>query len=304
MKVYHVPVLEKEVLGYLAIRPGAWYLDCTLGDGGHSLGILHSGGNVCGIDQDPEAFERVKERFTNEGIEKDRYSLLKGNFRKLSDLVSEFRALREEIHSFAGVLFDLGISSYQLDSGIRGFSFAKDARLDMRMDPGLQISALELVNLCSERELRDIFWNLGKERFSKVIARKIVEARRDGQVVGTWQLARIIESGLPFKDKSRVNHFLQVFFQALRIQVNGELEALSEALPQALDASEGGGTLAVISFHSLEDRITKNVFREWSVRRFGELVAKKPIRPSLTEIQENPRSRSAKLRVFKKYASS
>ncbi len=266
--MYHKSVLLKEVLQALNVQKGKWYLDATLGDGGHSLAILQAGGNVVGIDVDPEALERVRKRFEKEKINKEKYILIQGNFREIKQLLGDKK--------FSGIIFDLGVSSLQFDEVKRGFSFMKDAPLDMRMDPSLKVTAADLINGLNKGELIKLFLTLGEERQAKKVTELIISNR---PISTTMQLAKII-----YVHPAKV-------FQALRIAVNDELNSLKEALPQALELLDLGGMIIVISFHSLEDRIVKHFFK-----------SKNLITPSDEEIKLNPRSRSAKMRVFKKYA--
>lgn len=276
---FHKSVLLKEVLKFLDVKQNQWYLDATLGDGGHSLAILQAGGNVVGIDVDPEALERTEKRFKEEKIDKEKYILIQGNFRDLKNLINQ---------KFSGILFDLGVSSLQFDKAERGFSFSKDAPLDMRMDPDLSVTAAELVNGLNLGELSELFIKLGEEKFAKKISNEIVLKRTKNKINTTLQLASLIEKVVG--KKGRIHPATKVF-QALRIAVNDELNSLKEVLPQALELLDNKGIIIVNSFHSLEDRIVKHFFK-----------SKNLITPSLEEININPRSRSAKMRVFKKYA--
>ncbi len=294
---YHPTVLLKEVLDALAQPKGgvrdALVLDATLGDGGHAKEILKRGGKVVGIDVDPQALIRVRQRFSDLGFGKERYKLILGNFRNLNILVEQ----TEPNLKFDGVLFDLGVSKYQLESPQRGFSFAKMGPLDMRMDPSLTVKALDLVNGLNKGELRELFSKLGEEKYSKRLADALVLARSVKRFESTTELSNLIEKTLGRREKI---HPATRVFQAIRIAVNDELNALQETLPQSLEALKAGGLVLVISFHSLEDRIVKNTFKFWEHERRGEVLTKKPIVPTEEEIRENPRSRSAKLRIFKK----
>ncbi len=294
MEGYHRSVLPKEVVDALSIRD-AWYLDCTLGDGGHSIEIISRGGKVFGIDVDPQALERVRKRFEDLGITKDKFRLIQGNFRDLKNLIQkQMDMLRLKI---AGAVFDLGVSSLQLESPERGFSFIKEGPLDMRMDPSLGIQALDLVNNLSRKEIYELFNNLGEEKYSWRLANTLVSARKVKKIENTLELAKIIERAVGRKEK--INPATRVF-QALRIAVNDELNALSEGINQAVDLVGKNGRIVVLSFHSLEDRIVKNTFREWEERELGQILTKKPMTPTDEEVSINPRSRSAKMRVFKK----
>ena len=307
MEGYHKTVLLNEAIEVLVIRD-AWFLDCTLGDGGHSLEIIGRGGKVVGVDVDPEALGRVQKRFEQLGIGKDRYKLIQGNFRDIKNLIQKQTNLpADATHQalqagtvdlkIAGAIFDLGVSSLQLESSKRGFSFGKDGPLDMRMDPTLAIAALDIVNNFSGKELYEIFKQLGEEKYSKRVADAIVRAREVRQFSSTLGLAGVIERVL---GRQGHIHPATKVFQALRIFVNDELGALKEGLVEVFDLIENRGVMSVISFHSLEDRIVKNVFKDWQDLGFGEVITKKPIVPGEQEVAENPRSRSAKLRIFKK----
>lgn len=284
---YHLPVMVDEVTKALRIREGGWYLDATVGDGGHSLEILKRGGKVFGIDCDPEALVRTNQRFQAAGIEKEKFLLKEGNFREILNLVGKLR--------FAGIAFDLGVSRLQIESSNRGFSFQIESLLDMRMSPKLKVLARDLVNSLNYGELIKLFKIFGEERLAGRIAQAVVSSR---PIETTTQLAKVVTDALGGR-KGKIHPATRVF-QALRIAINDELSALREALPQALDKLDENGRLCVISFHSLEDRIVKNLFRDWQKRNLGEIVTSKPIRPSQQEIFENRRARSGKLRVFEK----
>ncbi len=301
MQGYHKPVLLKEVIDALDVQPGSWYLDCTLGDGGQTLEIIKNGGNVVGMDVDPEAISRAKQRFENLSLGKERHHLIQGNFRELKDLLGKQTELEDQ--KFAGAIFDLGVSSLQLMRPERGFSFSKKGPLDMRMDPNLQVRALDLINVLTRKELYKLFSSLGEEKYSKRLADTLVSARevKGGRLQGvgisnTTQLAAVIEKVVGGR-KERIHPATRVF-QALRIAVNDELGALTEGLGQVKDLIEKNGHIIIISFHSLEDRIVKNTFREWKEEGLGEVLTRKPIVPSDQEIRTNPRSHSAKMRVF------
>jgi 16S rRNA (cytosine1402-N4)-methyltransferase len=262
MSGYHTPVLLNEVIEFLGVKPGEKYIDCTFGGGGHSRAIEKAGGIVLGIDQDPEAQAPIH-----------------GNFAHLKEI-----ATKAGFTQVAGILFDLGVSSHQLETAERGFSFNRSARLDMRMDPVMQtVTAADLINAGGERELANLFWRLGEERASRIIARAVVASR---PILTTDQLAEII---LRVKGRSGGIHPATKVFQALRIAVNDELENLRLALPQAWELLKPGGKLIVISFHSLEDRIVKDFMKT------GKLI-----KPTGEEIRANPRARSSKLRVMEK----
>lgn len=263
MNGYHIPVLLNEAIEQLRVQPGKKYIDCTYGGGGHARAIERAGGVVLGIDQDPEAKAPVH-----------------GNFAHLKGI-----AQKAGFEKVSGILFDLGVSSYQLETPERGFSFNQEGPLDMRMNPSVGPTAADLINAASEKELANLFWRLGGERASRLIAKAVIAAR---PLRTTNQLAVII---LRVRRKSKTDrtHPATRVFQALRIAVNDELASLEAALPQAVELLEPGGRLVVISFHSLEDRIVKKFMKKSLL-----------IRPNEQEITANPRARSAKMRVYEK----
>jgi len=294
---YHVPVLLNEVIQGLEIKPGEKYIDCTLGGSGHTKGILEAGGIVLGIDQDGEALRNAQENLQFE-IKNFKLNLRKANFAHLKEI-----AVEAGFNPVSGILFDLWVSSHQLETNYRGFSFARGrlAKLDMRMDQtGQKITAADLVNAGSEKELANLFWKYGEERFSKQIARQIVESRKQKVIETTNELAEIILRARPAasrRGRDRTHPATRVF-QALRIAVNDELAGLEMALPQAVELLKPGGKLAVISFHSLEDRIVKDFMRintNWL-----RIITNKPVIPTKEEIKINPRARSGKLRIAEK----
>ena len=298
----------KEVLEFLDIKPNHWYIDCNLGGGGHTKTILEKGGNVIGIDLDPDAISEVSKNL-KEYIDSNRLILTQNNFINLKEILNSSFMIH---NSITGILFDLGVSSFQLETGERGFSFNKDAPLDMRMDQNSNTAtAKDLINGLHEGELSELFWKLGEENFSKPIAKKIVEYRKNKQIETTNELANLILSVRRRTPSDRTHPATRVF-QALRIAVNDELNTLREALPQAFEVLEPGGHLVVISFHSLEDRIVKNFFNSLvshsGAKQSGaieslakaNILTKKPIEPTEEEILKNPRSRSGKLRAIEK----
>lgn len=291
----HVPVLLNEVIAGLAPRPGGRYIDATLGGAGHAFAMLAASvpdGRLLGIDADPAALAAAEARLLPYSA---RASLVHGNFRELARLAAA--------HGFAsadGILLDLGVSSYQLDTPARGFSFAADAPLDMRLDPTQGPTAAELLNDTPEEALADLIYRYGDERGSRRIARQIGEARRKRPIASTGELAELVARALGGRHGKI--HPATRTFQALRIAVNHELESLEAALPQAIELLAPGGRLAIISFHSLEDRIVKLFFRAesgyaGSPHNRLAIVTKKPIVAGADEAQRNPRSRSAKLRI-------
>ncbi|MFH0937025.1 MAG: 16S rRNA (cytosine(1402)-N(4))-methyltransferase RsmH [Candidatus Daviesbacteria bacterium] len=302
MKDFHIPVMFKEVIHYLSIKPGKWYIDCNLGGGGHTQGILEKGGKILGIDLDPEAIREVAKNYSLEIKEidgnleatSDQLILYQSNFNQLEKVVQKF-----QISPVLGILFDLGVSSYQLETAERGFSFNLEAPLDMRMNPNIGATAADLINGLYENELAEIFSKYGEERFARPIARKIVEERQKKPITTTNQLAQIILSVRHRSSKDRTHPATRVF-QALRIAVNDELTSLEQVLPQALDVLAPGGKLVVISFHSLEDRIVKNFMQDEYKKGSITIITQKPVEPEKKEIVTNPRSRSGKLRVTEK----
>ncbi|OGE27907.1 16S rRNA (cytosine(1402)-N(4))-methyltransferase [Candidatus Daviesbacteria bacterium RIFCSPHIGHO2_01_FULL_40_11] len=315
MEGYHRSVLLREAIEVLEVRDGKWYLDCTLGDGGHTLEILRRGGKVVGIDVDPEAIERARKRLGNLGYLGNSV-LIQGNFRDINNLISLSHFVRQNQtswdkqtdtarHKFAGAIFDLGVSSLQLENPERGFSFVKKGPLDMRMDPTLQVRALDLTNTLTRRELYELFSSLGEEKYSWQVADTLVRAREVKPFKTTTELAEVVVRavgrvrGLPADRQGKIHPATKVF-QALRIAVNDELDALQEGLEEVKDLLEKNGHIVVISFHSLEDRIVKNTFKQWESMGIGEILIKKPVIASEVEVRVNPRSRSAKMRVFKK----
>lgn len=281
----HLPVLYTETMKYLQPQPGKRYLDATVGYGGHTLGLLKAGAVVVGIDQDQDMLKLAASRVQSAGFA-DQFTPVHQSFAKF--LASALPS------SYDGILFDLGVSSYQLDTPERGFSFRFDATLDMRMDPLHQhVTAKELINGLGRKELYELFRELGEERSARRVADAICNGRKLKPITTTGELATLVEKVSPRKGKL---HPATKIFQALRMAVNSEREELKAALPSALSALVAGGVLAVISFHSLEDKIVKNFF----VESGQELTVKNPVTPSLEEVMANPRSRSAKLRVLRK----
>jgi len=272
----HTPVLYQEALDWLAIRPGGVYVDATLGGAGHTRGILERGGRVVAFDQDPEAIARAK------ALGLPNLTLVEANF---SELLPQLQKLG--IGQVDGILADLGVSSFHFDDPQRGFSYQLEGPLDMRMGSG-DLTAAEVVNSYSEEEIADILFKYGEEPRARRIARFIVENRPFNS---TTQLAEVIRRATGFRE---AGHPARKSFQALRIYVNDELGALEQLLRSAEAVLRKGGRLVIISFHSLEDRLVKHFLRESAVL---QPLTKKPIVPSETEQRENPRARSAKMRV-------
>jgi len=295
----HTPVLLAEVLAGLRPQSGGRYVDGTVGGGGHAAAILEASapaGLLLGIDADPDALAAAGVRLASFGA---RATLLHGNVRDLAQLADQ-----AGFTTITGLLLDLGVSSHQLDTPARGFSFLTDAPLDMRLDPTSGETAADLVNQTPEDELADLIYRYGEERGSRKIARLIVEARRRQPISTTGQLATIIARALGGRH-GKINPATRTF-QALRIAVNRELESLEMALAQAVELLAPGGRLAVIAFHSLEDRIVKQFFRAESGYGGAEgptrlrIITKKPIIAEAQELRDNPRARSAKLRIAEK----
>ena len=285
----HQAVLVHEVLEYLDLAPGKKVLDCTLGGGGHARSILEHitpGGILTGIDQDEDA---LKTASANLKDFKDNINLIHSNFRNLETIIA-----KHDEGEFDGVLFDLGLSSLQLEDSKRGFSIKNNGPLDMRMDRGQKIDAAYLVNKLSESEIKEVIKRFGEERFSGRIARAIASKR---PIETTFQLAEIISRAVPGKARHGKIHPATRTFQALRIAVNKELEALDSVLNIVLKYIKRGGKICVISFHSLEDRIVKNRFRDYARQNLLRIITKKPVMAQREEVLLNPRSRSAKLRV-------
>ncbi len=290
---YHIPVLLQETIEGLNVRPDHRYIDATLGGGGHTREILNRGGEVLGIDQDPEAIEFVKENFKSQ-ISNHKLKLVRGNFAHLKEI-----AEKNGFTKVSGILLDLGVSSHQLETGERGFSFNKNAVLDMRMDPDLEVTAKDLVNGLNEGELYELFEKYSEEYRSRAIANALVFARALKPIETTDELAEIVTKAKG-KGKFGRTHPATRIFQALRMAVNDELNNLRLSLPQAVELLGQGGRLAILSFHSLEDRIVKNFFKEREKEGILQIINPKPIGPTDGEIKANPRSRSAKLRIAEK----
>ena len=292
MDRFHVSVLLQEVIDYLQIKHGKKYIDATLGGGGHTREMISRGGIVLGVDADLDAISFIKKNFKFQ-ISNLKLTLVQGNFNEIGKIARE-----NGFEKVSGILFDLGVSGHQFDEAQRGFSFSKEGPLDMRMDTALTVSAKDLVNGLTEQELEELFTRLGEERFARKIADSIVKARAKKQIATTRELAEIVKQSV-YKSHYDIHPATRVF-QALRIAVNDELNVLREALPQAVDLLEDKGRIAVISFHSLEERIVKHAFIKFMEQGRGTIITKKPLVPTEPEVRKNPRSRSAKLRVFER----
>jgi len=303
----HIPVLYHQSLEGLNIKPHGIYVDCTLGRGGHSLGILAllTSGRLIGLDQDEQA---IKEASENLKAYLEKITLVHDNFRNIKSIMNDL-----SISSVDGILMDLGVSSPQFDDPQRGFSYRYDARLDMRMDRRQAIDAFYVVNSYPYERLVQIFLSYGEEPYAKQIARAIEKQRSLAPIETTFQLVDVIKSALPSKVLSQKGHPAKQVFQALRIEVNQELSILEGTLRDAISLLNHDGRLAVITFHSLEDRIVKKVFAEMSKvnvpsklpvlgtpKADYELIDKKHSRANETELIENPRAHSAKIRILRK----
>lgn len=291
----HTSVMVEEVLQYLNPKEGGIYVDCTLGTGGHSLAILKKTGGkarIIGIDWDEEAIEISSQRLREY---KEKITVRRGNFAEISKILKD-----EGIKTVDGFIYDLGLSSLQLENPDRGFSFQRDMHLDMRMDRRGEITAAYLVNSLSKKELEDILWNLGEEKWARRMAEFIVKERKKSPILSTKELVEVLKRAVPakFRRGKRI-HFATKAFQALRIAVNKELENLELSLPEAIELLCSGGRICVISYHSLEDRIVKREFKKVEGKELF-ILTPKVVKPSLKEIKANPRSRSARLRAAKK----
>ena len=309
MEFKHESVLLAESLEMLAIKPEGTYVDCTLGGGGHAQGILgrlSSHGSLIGIDQDEAAICAATERLKNY----ENVVIVRDNYRNFKNVLLNLHKGKVE-----GVILDLGVSSYQLDTPERGFSYKTEAPLDMRMDRRKTMTAKDIVNGYSKEELARVFRDFGEEKYALRIAQTIVTAREKKEIVSTTELADLIKSAYPMKDRNKKGHPAKQCFQAIRIELNEELTVLAETLDDMIDSLSDGGRIAVITFHSLEDRIVKNAFKrnedpcicpkDFPVcvcgrRSKGRVVTRKPILPTQEELLGNNRAKSAKLRVFEK----
>lgn len=287
----HTPVLLQEVIDGLKVEMGKKYIDATLGGGGHTAEILRLGGIVLGIDQDEDALNFVKEKFSKEVLNKS-LKVRKGNFKDIRKLAYE-----NGFGTADGILFDLGVSSYQLDSPIRGFSLKHNSRLDMRMDKDQQLSAYEVINKYPFETLIEIFLKNGEEHNARKIAERIVETRKKQPIETTGELSLLIEK---VSHKSEGIHPATKTFQAIRIEVNKEIDSLRIGISEAFDLLGINGRITVISFHSLEDRVVKLAFDKFQRAGLGTVLTKSPLMASFSENARNKRSRSAKLRIFEK----
>lgn len=304
----HKSVLLNETIDGLNIKPDGLYLDGTVGGGGHSYEIakrLTTGRLVC-IDQDEDALRAAKKKLKEY---EDKTTFIRGNFKNMKELLMPYG-----LFGFDGIMLDIGVSSYQIDEKSRGFTIRDDAPLDMRMDRRQSLTAEEIVNEYSLEDLTKIFFEYGEERFSKKIAQNIVDERLNGRITSTNQLNDIIKKSVFGAPDKKTKSLLRIY-QALRIEVNDELNALQSAIEDAFFLLKSGGRLAIISFHSLEDRIVKNAFRYYELdcicdpkqpvctcdkEKTGNVITRKPITASKNELKENSRAHSAKLRIIEK----
>lgn len=310
MEFKHISVLLDETVDSLNIKPNGTYVDGTLGGGGHSLEIckrLGDGGRLIGIDQDMDAIKAATERLSDYS---DKVAIVHSNYQ---DIDSVLKGLA--IGGVDGIILDLGVSSYQLDNVDRGFTYREDTPLDMRMDQSNPMTAKDIVNDYSEEELFHVIRDYGEDGFAKNIAKHIVRARQEKPIETTGELNEIIKAAIPAKMRQGTGHPSKKTFQAIRIELNKELEVLENSLDKMIELLNPGGRLSIITFHSLEDRIVKNIFRKnmnpctcppgfpvcvCGKAPTGKVITRKPIIPSSEELEDNKRAKSSKLRVFEK----
>ena len=307
---HHVPIMVEEVLTLLQPERGGIFVDGTLGGGGHAEAVLKrlpKTGKLYGIDRDDDALAAAGKRLEPYG---ERFTAIKGNFFDMKTLLAA-----QGVEKVDGILLDLGVSSYQLDTAQRGFSYKAEAPLDMRMDQSAPLTAREIVNTWPEQELAEIFFEYGEERFSKRIAERIVSTRAENPIETTTELAEIVKNAIPAKFRNEPQHPARRVFQAIRIAVNGELDGLDAALKAAHDLLNPGGRLAVLTFHSLEDRIVKNAFRKFEnpcvcpksapvcicgKKPTAKVLTRHPLTADAAEQMDNSRSAPAKLRAIER----
>ena len=306
----HKSVLLEETIGSLNIKPDGIYVDGTLGGGGHASQVcrrLKDGGRLIGIDQDQDAIEAASGRLSEFG---EKVTIVRDNYQKIKQILEGLG-----IEKADGIYLDLGVSSYQLDTAERGFSYREDAPRDMRMDVRNPVTAADIVNGYEESELYRIIRDYGEEKFAKNIAKHIAKARQEKRIETTGQLTEIIKAAIPMKMRATGGHPAKRTFQAIRIELNRELDVLNDSIDTMIDLLKPGGRLSIITFHSLEDRIVKNRFREnenpcicppdfpvcvcGRISK-GKVITRKPIVPGQKEIEENKRAKSSKLRVFER----
>lgn len=291
----HIPVMINEIKEYLNLGPGKIIVDATVGTGGHSRMIVESilpGGKLIGIDRDEESLDVSSKRLSDFGSS---CAFVHGNFCDIDTILQDLK-----IEKVDGMLFDLGISSYQLDNPQRGFSFQDNGPLDMRLDRNSYISAYDLVNNLNEEEISNLLWIFGEERFHNRIAHLLVQERQKHAISTTTELSDIVVKAVPYKYRYYRTHPATRTFQAMRIAVNRELEVLEKTIEKAVSFLNPGGRICIISFHSLEDRIVKINFRKLTSCGIIDIITNKPLQPALEEVKVNPSSRSAKLRVAQK----
>ena len=310
MAFQHTSVLLEETIDGLAVKPDGIYVDATLGGGGHAFEVcsrLNGNGRFIGIDQDAAAIEAAGERLNDFG---EKVTIIRSNYRELKSVLRSIG-----VEKVDGIVLDLGVSSYQLDTAERGFSYRADASLDMRMDQRQQTTAKDIVNTYSETELYRVIRDYGEDKFAKNIAKHIVMEREKNPIETTGQLNEVIRRAIPMKFQKNGGHPSKRTFQAIRIELNRELEVLRESLDEMIDMLNPGGRICIITFHSLEDRIVKSAFRKnedpctcpshfpvcvcGNVSK-GKVITRKPILPGEEELENNSRSKSAKLRIFER----
>ena len=310
MAFQHTSVLLEETIDGLAVKPDGIYVDATLGGGGHAFEVcsrLNGNGRFIGIDQDAAAIEAAGERLKDFG---EKVTIIRSNYRELKSVLRSIG-----VEKVDGIVLDLGVSSYQLDTAERGFSYRADASLDMRMDQRQQTTAKDIVNTYSETELYRVIRDYGEDKFAKNIAKHIVMEREKNPIETTGQLNEVIRRAIPMKFQKNGGHPSKRTFQAIRIELNRELEVLRESLDEMIDMLNPGGRICIITFHSLEDRIVKSAFRKnedpctcpshfpvcvcGNVSK-GKVITRKPILPGEEELENNSRSKSAKLLIFER----
>ncbi len=288
----HIPVMCGEIINYLNLAAGKTIVDATIGMGGHSLKIIERispGGKLIGIDRDEDAIKTARSRL---GDYSASCNFVYGNFIDVDKILSD-----AGVQKVDGILLDLGVSSAQLDDPLRGFSFQNEGPLDMRLDRNSYISAYDLVNNLNEDELSELLWNFGEERWHNRIARYLVKEREKHPISTTLELSQAVSRAIPYKYRHYRIHPATRTFQAVRIAVNRELESLEIVIRKAVELLKNNGRICVISFHSLEDRIVKFSFRDFAAKGLLKIITPKPLVPADEEIRQNPKSRSAKLRV-------
>ena len=309
MEFNHIPIMLNEVIDNLNIKPNGIYVDLTVGGAGHSTEILRriKNGKLICVDQDEEALSVARDRLLKIS---DNVLFYKSNFENFKEILDYF-----EIDKVDGVLLDIGVSSYQIDNGQRGFSYMIDAPLDMRMDRDLKKSAFDVVNYYNSEDLEYIFYNYGEEKWTKRIVEFIVNYRKEKLIETTFELVDIIERAIPKAVRAKGGHPAKRVFQAIRIEVNRELEVIKKVIPDIVERLNKNGRLCIITFHSLEDRIVKEKFREYedpctcpkdipicvcNKKSLGKIITRKPIVAKTSELEENNRAHSAKLRIFER----